>query len=147
MIFQTKFSNQFNLKMKKIKLMSLMTVVLLVLGFASTHAQQSPVTTLTRYPCIPGYLGCVADQVNVTVASNATGSSSTTQLFGPTTFLSFFAFQKYIKVNGSPYFALPTSSANPILVINPTDGIFPYTVVVTLTTSRTYTIGVSRVVE
>jgi hypothetical protein len=136
--------------MKKNKLMSLMTALLILLGFTATHAQitEGPITysTLTRYSCIPGYLGCVADPVTVILSANLTGLGSTTQSFGPTTALTFNSNKNYIKVNGSAYFALPTI-ANPTVIINSTDGIFPYTVTLNLTGTRTYTITVSRISE
>lgn len=136
--------------MKKNRLMTLMTSVLLVAGFTTIHAQigevPAPTATLTRYACLPGYLGCVPDQVTISVSANTNGLGSTTQTFGATTSLSFSSFQKYIKVNGSAYFALPTAS-NPTLIINSTDGIYPYTVTVSLTSTRVYTIGVARISE
>jgi hypothetical protein len=131
--------------MKMNKLMSLMTALLLVLSFTSTHGQVHVRTSnLTRIACIPGYIGCVGDNITITLA-NASQASSSTHSLGAAGSFTFLAQQNYIKINASAYFPLPTS-ANPTLIINSTEGIYPYTIEITYT-ALSYYISVSRISE
>ncbi|KAA5533273.1 hypothetical protein F0919_12050 [Taibaiella lutea] len=136
--------------MKKMKLLSLLTAVLIALGYISSNAlppePSGGKNTITRNACLPGYIGCSG----ATVILKLTGSGSGINSYEATT-ESYKYYAAYTKITVTvagytstlPYY-LPTAVGESTIINLGGDGegVGPYTVGIYKNADKQFTLSV-----
>jgi hypothetical protein len=137
--------------MKKIKLMSLLTVLCLLFGnivYSQGDPQPLPQNTITRVLCPAGFLGCTNDAIDLKLSSSFISSTGT---FTGSSTHTYATLQTKIKITitgtsltSTGTYYLPTTVGDQTIIPS-TDGILPYTVFIKKTGTQQFTLEVSKI--
>ncbi|PSK86946.1 hypothetical protein [Taibaiella chishuiensis] len=107
------------------------------------------VNTITRTACLPGFAGCSNDDINIRL-STAVGIGASTETFSANDLHTYPINQTRIKVTktgtgiaSTGTYSLPAAIGDQV-VIPSTDGILPYTVIITKTAAGQFKLQVSN---
>lgn len=136
------------------KLTALLTLLCMLLLGSSAYSQGlgDPVpvqlNTITRTPCLLGYVGCSNTSVDLTLSSSSLGFGISKPISSSST-TTYPIYNTKIKVTfggltSTGSYTLPTVTGDQV-VIPSTDGIAPFTVIITKTGIRQFKLEVASI--